>query len=92
MPLHWIADKARGLNLELDDAYLAHFEPHFEAKQHESMSIKYRIFGIHDRPIGQYLQHGEFVHQAALDRWLRYADYRPVKLREYLESSEDSQP
>lgn len=85
--LHWIAGKARALGLELDDAYLAHFEPHFEAKLHESMSLKYRVFGAHDRPIGQHLQHGEFVHEAAINRWQRFPDYRPVKLREYLDSS-----
>jgi uncharacterized protein (DUF2235 family) len=85
--LHWIVDKARALDLELDDAYLAHFEPHFEATQHESMSLKYRAFGIHDRPIGQHLPHGEFVHQSAIDRWHRFPEYRPPKLREYFDST-----
>lgn len=85
--LHWIVDKARALDLEFDDAYLKHFEPHYETKLHDSMSLKYRIFGPYDRPIGEHLQDGEFVHRAALDRWKRVASYRPKKLRAFLESS-----
>lgn len=85
--LHWIAEKARTLDLELDEAYLAHFEPHFEARLHDSMSLKYRLFGAHDRPIGAHLRDGEFVHPSALDRWQRLPGYRPGQLRKYLESS-----
>jgi uncharacterized protein (DUF2235 family) len=85
--LHWIVDKARALNMEFDDAYLQHFQPHYETKLHDSMSLKYRIFGPYDRPIGEHLQDGEFVHRAALDRWKRIATYRPKKLIAFLAST-----
>jgi uncharacterized protein (DUF2235 family) len=85
--LHWIVGKARALDLEFDETYLGHFEPHYEATLHDSMSMKYRLFGAYDRPIGEHLADGEFVHRAAIDRWSRFDAYRPKNLKKYLEGS-----
>ena len=35
--LHWMAEKAEGLGLELDHAYLKHFKPCFNARLHDSV-------------------------------------------------------
>lgn len=85
--LHWIADKARGLDLELDGTYLGHYQPHPDSTLHDSMSLKYRVFGTHLRPIGLHPADGEFVHTAAMERWQRVPDYRPRNLREFLDKS-----
>jgi hypothetical protein len=66
--LHWIVGKAEALGLEFDQKYLEPFRPCFNSKRHDSMSLKYRIFGPHVRPIGEQLADGERVHQAAIDR------------------------
>lgn len=66
--LHWLASKAKGLGLEIDDAYFKFFEPHFDSKLHESMTLLYKMMGPFVRPIGQHLADGEAVHQSALDR------------------------
>lgn len=82
--LHWIVGKARALDLEVDETYLGFFAPHFDSKLHDSMSLKYRAFPPYDRPIGEHLADGEFVHRAALDRWKKFSDYRPKRLKEFL--------
>jgi uncharacterized protein (DUF2235 family) len=82
--LHWIVSKVKPLGLELDEAYLAHFEPHYESVLHDSMSLKYRVFRAYDRPIGEHLADGEFVHRAALDRWKKCDNYRPKRLDAFL--------
>jgi uncharacterized protein (DUF2235 family) len=85
--LHWIVGKARSLGLQFNDRFLDFYEPHFESKLHDSMSAKYWLFGPYDRPIGQHLADGEFVHRAALDRWKTVSSYRPRKLKDYLEGA-----
>lgn len=82
--LHWIVEKAEVLDLEVDDTYLGYFRPCFNSVLHDSMSLKYKVFGVHQRLIGQCLEHGETVHQAALDRRHLLADYRSPKLEKYL--------
>jgi uncharacterized protein (DUF2235 family) len=82
--LHWMVEKATHHGLEFDARYLAHFRPCFNSTLHDSMSLKYRVFGEHLRPIGEHLADGEAVHQAALDRWQLFADYRPKNLERFL--------
>jgi uncharacterized protein (DUF2235 family) len=66
--LHWIVSKAEALGLEVDHAYLDKFEPHFDSKLHDSMSLKYRVFGPLLRPLGRQREDGECVHAAAIKR------------------------
>lgn len=83
--LHWIAEKAEGLGLELDGGYLQFFRPCFNSEKHESFSAKYQVLGgKHHRPIGEFAAHGECVHQATIDRRNLFADYRPPMLEKYL--------
>jgi uncharacterized protein (DUF2235 family) len=64
--LHWLVGKAEALDLAFDERYLAPFRPCFNSKRHESMSLKYRLFGSYRRPIGARVS--EVLHQAAIDR------------------------
>ena len=82
--LHWMVERAEKLGLELDRAYLEHFRPCFNSKLHDSMSLKYRVFGEHIRPIGEFLAHGEAVHQAAADRRRLFETYRATNLEAYV--------
>jgi len=66
--LYWIVTKAQTAGLEVDWEYLGHFEPHHESVLHDSMTLKYRLFGPGMRNIGSHAQHGECVHEAAIDR------------------------
>jgi uncharacterized protein (DUF2235 family) len=66
--LHWMVEKAEALGLEFDNAYLTPFRPCFNSERHESMSLKYRTFGPYVRPVGTHLEHGELIHQSAIDR------------------------
>jgi uncharacterized protein (DUF2235 family) len=76
--LHWLAEKAEGLGVEFDSAFLSFFEPHYDSILQNSMTMIYRLMGPFIRPVGQHLQDGEAVHQAVLDR-LRdpKCDYKP---------------
>lgn len=83
--LHWIAEKAEGLGLELDGQYLAHYLPCFNSELHDSMSIMYKLMKRHVRPIGQQSADGEVIHQSALDRMkLQECGYGPANLRDFL--------
>jgi uncharacterized protein (DUF2235 family) len=66
--LHWMAEKAAGLGLGLDSAYLAHFKPCFNSRLHDSMSAFYKAMGPIVRKIGDHAADGEVIHQSALDR------------------------
>ena len=66
--LKWIVRKAEALGLEVDWDYLKFFEPHFNSVLHDSMSFKYRLMGPGTRAIGEYAEHGECVHTAAVKR------------------------
>jgi uncharacterized protein (DUF2235 family) len=80
--LHWIVEKAEGLGLELDNAFLAHYRPCYNSKLHDSMTGIYRFTGEYIRPIGRHLSDGEGVHQSALDRLaLASLGYAPANLR-----------
>jgi uncharacterized protein (DUF2235 family) len=66
--LHWIVSKAEGCGLQFDHDYLKFFEPHFDSKLHDSMSLKYRLFGSGVRAIGEHIDHGECIHDSATKR------------------------
>lgn len=70
--LHWMVEKAEAFGLEFDVAYLTPFTPCFNSKRHDSMSVKYRLFGQYVRPVGEHLDDGEIVHQCAMDRRAYY--------------------
>jgi uncharacterized protein (DUF2235 family) len=89
-PLHWVVEKAAALGLEFDDAYLGFFKPCFNSTLHDSMSLKYRVFGPHVRPIGRFPQ-DETLHQAAIDRRNLFDDYRPTNLEAFV-SNGSTQP
>ena len=82
--LHWIVEKAEALGLEFDKTYLDFFRPRFNLPLLDSMSMKYRVFGPHIRPIAQQPDTGESVHQSAIDRRNVFSEYRPENLEEYL--------
>lgn len=67
--LHWIAEKAEFQGLRLDSIYLEPFLPCFNSMRHDSMSLKYRVFGNYLRPIGEHLEHGEAIHKSVMDRY-----------------------
>ncbi len=66
--LHWIIAKAVANGLEVDWEYLDKFEPHYESTLHDSMSLKYRLFGPGIRRLAQHLDDGESLHESALKR------------------------
>ena len=66
--LHWLVGNASSLGLEVDWDYLKFFEPHFNSTLHDSMSMKYRMFGPGMRTIGAHKDHGECVHDSAIRR------------------------
>jgi uncharacterized protein (DUF2235 family) len=83
--LHWIVEKAEGLNLEFDGAFLLHYTPCFNSVLHNSMTLLYRSMGRYVRPICTQPGNDEAVHQSALDRMgLAACNYRPKNLIAYL--------
>lgn len=83
--LHWMAEKAEGLGLELDVEYFRHFRPCFNSTLHDSMSAMYRPLGAIVRSIAaaHSVDTGEAVHRSVLDR-VEYpkCDYTPRNLPE----------
>jgi hypothetical protein len=83
--LHWMAEKAEGVGLGLDRAYLAHFTPCFNSRLHDSMTRLYRAMGPMVRKIGGHAADGEVIHQSAIDRRsLPACDYTATNLVECL--------
>ena len=70
--LHWMVEKAEALGLEFDSEYLAPFTPCFNSKRHDSMSLKYRVFGEYLRPVGVESADSEVVHKSSMDRRAYY--------------------
>jgi len=66
--LHWMAEQAEGLGLELDADYLAYFRPCFNSTLNDSMTLAYRALGSVRRPVGEVAGGGEALHQSVLDR------------------------
>jgi uncharacterized protein (DUF2235 family) len=66
--LHWVLGEASALGLELDPTYLEFFEPHYDSKLRDSMTLTYRVMGSTSRSIGLYKAHGECVHESARRR------------------------
>ena len=83
--LHWMVEKAEGLGLEFDSAYLQPFLPCFNSELIDSMTVKYRALGEFVRPVGDHKADGEAVHQSVLDRHgLAQMNYAPKNLARYL--------
>ena len=79
--LHWILEKAEGLGLEFEKAFLAHYLPCFNSVLNNSMKGVYRIMGSRIRSIGKHPTDGEAVHQSVLDRMnLFKTEYNPLNL------------
>ena len=80
--LQWLIEKAEGLGLEFDAPVVAKYRPCFNSELRDSMTMMYRTLlgGEYPRPMGQHLQDGEAIHQAAMDRWNLLPDYRPANL------------
>ena len=85
--LHWMIEKAEGLGLKFNAAYLDFFAPVFHSELKDSMKMVYRAMGRNIREIGAYHDDGEAVHQSAVDR---IGDpgcaYQPVNLQRYLDA------
>lgn len=79
--LHWIVEKAEGLGLEFDSAFLTHYRACFNSVLRDSMGVKYRLLGEFRRPVGEHAVDGEAIHQSAIDR-VAHADskYGPENL------------
>jgi hypothetical protein len=86
--LHWIVEKAEGLGLELDSAYLANFRPCFNSKLHDSLSALYRAMGLVERSLGEHRADGEAIHQSVLDRMGHGPSrYSPANVTSFLRHS-----
>ena len=80
--LHWIAEKAEALGLELDTSYLAHYRPCFNSMLHDSMTSVYKTMGSLVRPLGDHAADGEVIHQCTMDRMsLPECGYVPVNVK-----------
>ena len=66
--LQWIVEKAEGLGLEFDKAYLAHYLPCFNSVLNDSMTAMYKVMGPNVRTLGRHVADGEVIHQSAIDR------------------------
>lgn len=66
--LHWMVEKAEGLGLAFDDAYMAHFLPCFNSTLHDSSSWFYKLIGEVVRQTGRHREHGECLHRSVIDR------------------------
>ena len=77
--LHWMVEKAEGLGLEFDKAFLSHYRPCFNSTLRDSMTLLYKAMGPYERKIGTV--DGEAVHQSAFDRQsLPDCNYAPQNL------------
>lgn len=85
--LHWIIEKAEGLGLQFNSAYLNFFAPVYYSELKDSMTTAYRMMGRNIREIGAHLEHGEAVHRSAIDRFNdAKCAYRPENLKRHIDS------
>lgn len=83
--LHWMVGKAEGLGLAFENDYLRHYRPCFNSVLNDSMSLKYRVFGKHVRPVGAQPGDGEGVHKSVTDRIAHApSDYHPKNVSGFL--------
>jgi uncharacterized protein (DUF2235 family) len=83
--LHWVVSKAVALGLDVDREYLSFFAPHYDSVLHDSMSVKYRLFGPLLRAIGEHRSDGECVHASAIARTNHHeSKYSPQNLRPFI--------
>jgi len=59
-----MVEKAEGLGLEFDSAFLANYLPCFNSVLNDSMTPIYRVMGPYVRFIGAHRSDGEAVHQS----------------------------
>jgi len=67
--LHWIVKKATAAGIAVDSTYLGHFEPHYNSKLRDSMTLMYYLMGPIIRPVGDHAIDGERIHVSAQDRF-----------------------
>ncbi|HMM68434.1 MAG TPA: DUF2235 domain-containing protein [Dokdonella sp.] len=87
--LHWMIEKAEGLGLQFNSAYLNFFAPVYYSELKDSMTAAYRMMGRNIREIGAHREHGEAVHRSAIDRFndARCA-YQPANLKRYVDGGQ----
>jgi hypothetical protein len=80
-------EKAEGLGLKFNAAYLNFFAPVFYSELKDSMTMAYKVMGRNIREIGAHQADGEAVHQSAVDRARDpKSAYRSENLQRYLDS------
>ena len=85
--LHWMIEKAEGLGVQFETDYLKFFAPVYHSVLQDSMTMTYRLMGRNIRELGAHREHGEAVHQSALDRLNdSKCDYQPANLKQYADS------
>jgi len=79
--LHWMVAAAEAHGLEINSAYLEHFQPCFNSTLNVSMTWYYRALGKNIRKLGEHRGDGECIHQSVIDR-VNFAasDYEPVNV------------
>ena len=82
--LGWMIDRAKTAGLEFDAGVMnAHqLHPNPAGKQHDSMTLFYRVEGVLERPIGVN-DPTQSLHPSVIARWDANADYRPKNVRDY---------
>jgi uncharacterized protein (DUF2235 family) len=79
--LQWMAEKAEALGLVFNEEFLDRYIPCFNSILRDPMTLMYRMAGEHVRQIGAHAEHGEVIHQSALDRRdLPECHYAPTNL------------
>ena len=79
--LHWMVEKAEGVGLEFDAAYLAQYAPCFNSRLEDPLTLGFRLLGTETRALGRHAADGEAVHQSAIDRMdLAECRYHPANL------------
>jgi uncharacterized protein (DUF2235 family) len=88
--LNWMVEHVTNLGLQVNNDYLKWFPGRFDNDIQDSMKWYYRIFGKNIRPIialGKD-QNASCVHETAIQRFKEVEAYKPVNLKEHLESIE----
>lgn len=89
LALVWMVDRAREEGLVFDDKYLRdskRVDPQYAGKLEDSFSLGYRFLQAlrvkpYPRPIGQFPDMGEMVHESVIKRLLQpHLDYRPENI------------
>lgn len=87
--LHWLKEKATGLGLEFDEAFLKFYKPFFGHELRNSMKWYHRLLGANTRMIGTSPNGNESVHPDAIKRMEHDPSYKPENLIEYLKGHQE---